>query len=158
MSVPASRRSIYVYNTIHSKRRLLVYVRFVYASIFVYFHRFTGMRDTLFGVRATPSRIPVLPDGGRTRRESLSGVLHHVHLQVRPVGRSVRAERALVHGLFTAFVNHVSPEVLHLVVTTIAVVAGETALAARSPSILSHAAHVVPHFRVICNHVERVLG
>lgn len=101
--------------------------------------------------RTARSRVPVLPDGRRPRREPLPGVLHHVHLQVRPVRRSVRAEGALMHRLFTALVYHVPPQVLHLVVTPLAVVAGKTSLAPRSSTVLGHAAHVVPHFRVICN-------
>lgn len=81
-------------------------------------------------------------------------MLHHVHLKIGPVGCPIRAEGALVHRLFTAFVNHVPPQVLHLMVTAIAIVARESALSPRSSSILGHSANVVPHFRVIWNQEE----
>lgn len=59
-----------------------------------------------------------------------------------------------MHWLFTAFVYHVSPQVLHLVITAIAIVARESPLSARPPSILGQSTHVEPHFRIICNQEE----
>ena len=59
-----------------------------------------------------------------------------------------------MHRLFTAFVNHVPPQVLHLMVTAVAIVAREPPLSPRSSSILGHSANVVPHFRVIWNQEE----
>lgn len=104
--------------------------------------------------RRAVSGISLLPDARCSRRESRPGVLHHVHLKIGPVGCPIRAEGALVHRLFTAFVNHVPPQVLHLMVTAIAIVARESALSPRSSSILGHSANVVPHFRVIWNQEE----
>lgn len=101
------------------------------------------------------SGIPVLPDVRCTRRESLPRVLHHVHLEVRSVGSSVRAEDALVHRLLAALVNHVPAEILHFVITTIAVVARESTLSARSSSIPRHLADVILAIRVICNQGEQ---
>ena len=103
---------------------------------------------------ANHSGISLLPDTRCSWRESRSGVLHHVHLKIRLVGGSIGTERALVRRLFTAFVYHVSPEVLHLMVTAIAIVTRESTLSARPSSILGHSTHVEPHFRVICNQEE----
>lgn len=94
----------------------------------------------------------MLLEDDRAGREVLLRVLHHVHLQIRFVGCSIRAEGARMHRLLAALVHHVPPQVLHLVVTAVAPVAGEATLTATSPVVRHRARQAVAHLHVICNH------
>lgn len=96
--------------------------------------------------------------GSHTRYEAVLGVFQYVHLKIRLVSRSVRTEGALVHRLLAALVRHVPPEILHLVITTIAVVTGEATLATTPPPILHRLSHVIAHLHVICNHEEHFIN
>lgn len=95
---------------------------------------------------------------GYARYEAVLGVFHHVHLKIRLVSRPVRAQGALMHRLLAALVRHMPPEILHLVITTIAVVAGEATLATTPPPILRRLSHVIAHLHVTCNHEEHFIN
>lgn len=104
------------------------------------------------------SWIPMLLENGRARYEALSGVLHHVHLKVGLVGRPIRTVGALMHRLFAAFVRHVPPQVLHLMITAIAVVTGEATLAATSAPISHRSCRITVHLPETCNHEEHFIN
>lgn len=100
------------------------------------------------------SWILMLLEDDRARCEALPGVLHHVHLKIGLVSRPIWTVGALMHRLFAAFIRHVPPQILHLMITAIAVGAGEATLAATSAPISHRSCHIIVGLHATCNHEE----
>jgi len=103
------------------------------------------------------SWIRFLGDGPARCKVSFC-MFQHMHLQIRLVCSLIRAIYALMHRLFAAFIDHVSFQILHVVITTIAVVTDETTLTATSTLILHCLRHARIHLGIICNYEKRFVN
>lgn len=87
-----------------------------------------------------------------TRSEAHFRMFLHMYVKIRLVGRPVRAEGALVHRLFAALVDHVSPQIFYLMVTPVAIVADEASLTTGPSEISGCPGHVDRQFFVMLDH------
>lgn len=140
---------------------ILVWARHFYESLAVFeilisnFDTRANKKSTLLSRHASRGLSWILMlKRGHARYEAVLGVFHHMHLKIRLVSRSVRTKGALMHRLLAALVHHVPPQVLHLVISAVAVIAGETTLATTPSPIFRRLSHVIAHLHVTCRHEE----